>query len=150
MALTNHYAEAAFGSGYTGLATVGYTLKDSSGGDVVARTTSGVFEQGGGTYGVVVPTVADSVATIEWDTGGASPIYAHESIGKGLDLEFMEAIEGGRQEITDAGGGTLTCYKDDNTTVVATFELYDASGARTTGLPEFGDQDRPVSERVRV
>lgn len=79
MAINNQYMEASFGPGYTGLADVGYTLKDSAGVDVVARTTTGVFEQGGGTYGAIVPTIADNVVTIEWDTGGAFPIYAHES-----------------------------------------------------------------------
>lgn len=149
MPLTNKYLEAAFGATYAGLATVGYALKDSTGADVVARTTTGVFEQAGGTYGVVAPLVADSVATVEWDTGGASPVYAHESFADDLNLAFMESIEGGRQEITDTDGGTLTCYADDNATVVAVFELYDTAGVRTTGMPEFGDQNRPVSERVR-
>lgn len=149
MALTSHYAEVAFGAEYTGLATVGYALKDATGGDVVARTTTGVFEQAGGTYGVVIPTVADTVATIEWDTGGGTPIYAHESFPRALDLEFIQNIEGGRQEITDTAGGTLTCYAEDNATIIAVFELYDTAGARTTGMPEFGDASRPVSERVR-
>ncbi len=80
MPLTNKYLEAAFGPSYAGLATVGYTLKDAAGVVVVARSTTGVFEQAGGTYGVVAPVIADNVATVEWDTGGASPVYAHESI----------------------------------------------------------------------
>jgi len=149
MAISNQYMEAAFGSAFTGLATVGYALKNNTGGDVVARTTTGVFEQADGTYGVVVPTIADAAVTIEWDTGGASPVYAHESLSRALDLDFVEAIEGGRQEITDTGGGTLTCYAADNVTVVATFLLYDALGVRTTGLNQFGDASRPVAERVR-
>jgi hypothetical protein len=150
MALTNQYMEAAFGSAFTGLATVGYALKNNAGGDVVARTTSGVFEQADGTYGAIVPSIPDAAVTIEWDTGGASPVYAHESLTRVLDLEFMEAIEGGRQEITNDGGGTLTCYAADNVTVVATFLLYDSNGVRTTGLNQFGDASRPVAERVRA
>jgi len=86
MALTNKYLEVAFGAGYTGLTgTVGYALMSNAGAVVVARTTTGVFEQAGGTYGVIVPTIADTVATIEWDTGGGTPVYAHEDMSPYLN-----------------------------------------------------------------
>ena len=171
MPLTNQYLEAAFGPGFTGLATVGYALKDSTGADVVARTTSGVFEVAGGTYAVVAPAVADNVATVQWDTGGASPVYAHEDIGAvlrrvvehvnadtgsisasaiadavwnallsshslggsfGEAFAIVLAIARGGYEISTDGGGTLYAYDTDNSTVIATWELYDVASARTS------------------
>lgn len=68
---------AAFGAGQAGLGTVGYRQYDDAGGDAVARTTTGVFEIGQGAYGVNV-ALDPAAAGIEWDTGGGTPIYAHE------------------------------------------------------------------------
>jgi hypothetical protein len=83
MPITNQYLEANFGTGFTGLAgTVGYQLRDATGGAVGARVTAGIFETdaGSGVYGVVVASVADNVATIVWDTGGGSPVWASEDL----------------------------------------------------------------------
>lgn len=49
----------------------------------------------------------------------------------------------GKWEITNTGGGTLYIYASDNTTLLASFELYDETGARTT------DTSRIV-KRVRI
>lgn len=68
---------AAFGAGQAGLGTVGYRQYDDAGGDAIARTTTGVFEIGQGAYGVNV-ALDPAAAGIEWDTGGGTPIYAHE------------------------------------------------------------------------
>ena len=81
MALTSLYLEADFGVGNTGLAgTVGYTLLNAAGGVVVARATTPTERGSSGVYGVTVPTIAESVASILWDTGGGSPLYASEDI----------------------------------------------------------------------
>lgn len=83
MPLTNQHMAVAFGAGYNGLATVGYALKSITGTIVVARTTTNVTEYGSsGDYFVSggVPSIPDSVKTIEWDTGGATPITAHEAL----------------------------------------------------------------------
>lgn len=71
--------DASFGSAQTGLVTVGYRQVDNAGATVVARTTVGVVEIGGGGYGVDVVLNANTV-TLEWDTGGGSPIFAHEDL----------------------------------------------------------------------
>lgn len=79
--LTSLYLEVDFGVANTGLATVGYTLYNAAGGVVVVRATAGVAERGSsGVYGVTVPTILDTVASIVWDTGGGSPLYASEDI----------------------------------------------------------------------
>ena len=71
--------DVSFGSDKAGLSTVGYRQYNSSGGDAVARTTTGVVEIGNGAYGVeVTPNVATK--GIEWDTGEATSLYAHEDI----------------------------------------------------------------------
>lgn len=69
-----------FGTGRTGLATVGYRLTGS------ARTTLGVTEPiaGSGIYQASI-THADSFAgTIVWDTGAAPLAYAVESVYPGI------------------------------------------------------------------
>lgn len=68
-----------FGSGQAGLATVGYTQKQSDGTVVVARTTSGVTDYGNGLYGVSVAPNAATTA-VQWDTGTTTPLYASEDV----------------------------------------------------------------------
>lgn len=75
-------------------ATVGYTLKNAAGGDAQARTTTGVTDLGNGAYGVEVTLPATAVAT-KWDTGGGSPIYAHEDLIDERNYEELHDIEGG-------------------------------------------------------
>jgi hypothetical protein len=72
--------DVSFGSSRTGIGTVGYRQVNSAGGDAVARTQVGVVEIGGGGYGVDAPALDAATRTLEWDTGGGSPIYAHESV----------------------------------------------------------------------
>lgn len=74
------WLEVDFGAGRAGLATVGYRLYDNTGADALARTTVGVVEIGQGAYGVDRATIPVGVVGIEWDTGGGSPEYAHESV----------------------------------------------------------------------
>lgn len=64
----------AFGESKTGLATVGYTLKNDLGVTIQARTTTGVSEIGStGTYfaKVSLDTAFDTI--IDWDTGEGTP-----------------------------------------------------------------------------
>jgi hypothetical protein len=80
MPFTAAWLEVNFGGAYAGLATVGYRLVNDTGGDSVARTTTGVVDFGGGAYGVAAVTVPDSAVSIQWDTGGGSPVYATEDL----------------------------------------------------------------------
>jgi hypothetical protein len=77
-------ADADFGPGFTGLATVGVRILDSLGAVVQARTTSGVAESPAGTGDYVktfsaAPSAPGSYR-LEWDTGGGSPQYAFEDL----------------------------------------------------------------------
>ena len=86
-------------------------------------------------------TIADNVASIEWDDGSGN--YAHEDMGPYLKRDEAVEVQGGKWEITNAGGGTLNIYKSDNVTLLYSFELYDSLGARTTN-------PAAIVERVRV
>lgn len=82
-----------FGESKAGLATVGYRQYNDTGGDAVARTTTGVVEVGNGAYGVEV-AVDPATVGVQWDTGEASPIYANESL-------LTPAIDPIGQEVLD-------------------------------------------------
>jgi hypothetical protein len=71
--------DVAFGPAKAGLTSVHFRLYDATGSAVVARTSSGVVEVGNGAYGARVSVHASAVG-IEWDTGEASAVYAHESL----------------------------------------------------------------------
>jgi hypothetical protein len=68
-----------FGPSYPGLATVGYLEMKIDATTAVARTTTGVVDFGNGAYGVSV-TLNAATTTIKWDTGDASPVYAHDNV----------------------------------------------------------------------
>jgi len=102
---------ASFGSTKTGLATVGYEQVDGVT-SVVARTTVGVVEVGGGVYMVDLATGITSPATgLLWDTGEAIAIFAFED----LKADLMIKILRNRRE-TDPVTGIQTIYDDDGTT----------------------------------
>ena len=83
------YLTADFGEDFAGLGTVGYTLIDGAGGDAQARTTTGVVDLGDGAYGVEVDvaSVASTTRLVKWDTGGGTPIFAHEDLGPPKSVE---------------------------------------------------------------
>lgn len=89
----SHWFDVEFGSDKTGLATVGYRFYKNDGTDSSARTTTGVVEVGGGAYGVSVAIPGDAVG-IEWDTGEASPVYAHESLDEKLRISELWELQG--------------------------------------------------------
>ncbi len=80
MALTNKYFQVDFGSGHAALATVGYTLYQADGSVSVARATAGIVDLGNGQYGITIPNIPDLAASVKWDTGGGSPVYAISGI----------------------------------------------------------------------
>ena len=83
-----------FGSAYTGLSTVGYTLTGGS------RVTAGVTElvAGTGTYGATV-TYTDTLAgSITWDTGGVplvTVVYpiVPEAFGEGSAISVADTTD---------------------------------------------------------
>lgn len=71
-----------FGSDYSGLTTVGYTLIHSDGSIYQSRTTSGIFEiqTNSGIYGVEINFNDPVNLIILWDDGQDEPLYASEEI----------------------------------------------------------------------
>lgn len=69
----------SMGSNKTGLVgTIGVTLLSSNGSTHAARTTTGIYEIGGGCYAKQITFDDDWIGSIKWDTGGGSPLYAIE------------------------------------------------------------------------
>lgn len=101
-----------FGVANAGLGTVGYTLKDAAGGDAQARTTVGVTDLLNGMYGVEADLPPIAVA-VKWDTGGGTPIFAHENLVSEQNNIFLR----NRNESNQGGTPRQTIYKDDGTTV---------------------------------
>ena len=77
-----------------GLTTVGYTLLvPATGAVAVARTTTGVYEIGGGAYGAAITGTDGTSYILKWDSGESAPVVATDllqntaqSIQSGLSL----------------------------------------------------------------
>jgi len=69
----------SMGGSQTGLVgTIGVTLLNPDGTVHTARTTAGIFEIGGGCYGVEIAFPDNWAGALKWDTGGGTPVYACE------------------------------------------------------------------------
>ena len=144
----------------TGSLGVGYTVLDEMGAVITTRTTTGVYQlaSGSGIYGALVTYPDNFKGQILWDapnTGSLNQVFAAEDqnylnnnpkvdeiytqlILVSGSVDFIRHIEGGRWKIT---GNQMIFYKSDNSTVVATFDLFDQFGTPT---------DNEVMERQRV
>jgi len=105
---------ASFGSSKTGIATVGYEQVGAAGASLVARTTTGVYELGGGVYGVDI-VLAAGCRSILWDTGEAVPIFATEDV---MENYIKQLILNKRHTNPSTGKHTLFEEVDDATILV--------------------------------
>lgn len=110
------WLDAAFGSNKAGLASVHFRLYDAEGSSVVARTSAGVQEIGGGAYGALV-SVHVSAVGIEWDTGEASAIYAHEALIMQTALFAVAADVSAVKTDTSAIISDVSAVKTDTTAI---------------------------------
>ena len=127
--------------------SVGYTLVDSTGATTGARTTTGVFQivSGSGLYSANIVFPDGFRGQVVWDSGGVSPSYATEQFNieennpsvddiktivtnTATRIEQLYDIQYGRWKIVN---NTMVFYKEDNVTVVATFNLFDENGSPT-------------------
>lgn len=134
-----------FGKTKSGLATVGFTLFDSTGVEISSRSTLGVYEIGilTGIYGASVTFSDNFSGTILWDTGEPlDDVFASEEINlsdsasslsqditniKGAissDLTLVRDMIAGQWKI-DPENSQMIFYKEDNQTEVARFDLRD-------------------------
>jgi len=147
---TNVIKTANFGSGKGSLSTVGYRIYNSSGNLSGSRVTSGVGEVlgGSGIYSASVHISEGFIGHVLWDTGESSPVYASEDIDNTLNtLSAISSSVDATRQLTVGKWQILTSsnqmvfYKEDNTTEIARYNLFDESG-----VPSFSS----VFERVKV
>lgn len=146
-------------SNATGSTGVGYSVLDTSGSLVSARTTAGVYQlvSGSGLYSAYVSFPDNFRGQIMWDTGAAfsSTHYAVEQFNieannpnvnqiaqtVGLmsgTLSQLYKMNYGRWKIV---GTQMIFYSDDNVTEISRFNLFDDLGAASNDS---------VFERVKV
>ena len=147
---TNVIKTANFGSGKGSLSTVGYRIYNSSGNLSGSRVTSGVGEVlgGSGIYSASVHISEGFIGHVLWDTGESNPVYASEDIDNTLNtLSAISSSVDATRQLTVGKWQILTSsnqmvfYKEDNTTEIARYNLFDESG-----VPSFSS----VFERVKV
>lgn len=133
----------------TGSSGVGYAIFNTTGGVVSPRTTSGVYQlaTGSGIYAAYVTFPDTFHGHIFWDapSGSITASYATEEFNVEANdprvastWEMVNSMTGTLQSVYDIGFGRwrivnnqMLFYKADNTTLVATFDLYDSSGNPT-------------------
>ena len=130
----------------TGSTGVCYTLMDVSGSITAARTTAGVYQltSGSGLYAAYISFPDDFRGQVLWDTGTAfsDMCYATEEYNVEANNPLVNeiftkmcAVSGSIQDICHfttgrwaITGSTMTFYKQDNVTAIATFDLFDQDG----------------------
>lgn len=141
------YCIASFGSSKGGLITVGYALYDTDNNPVGTRTTTGIFDLGGGAYGAQVTFDDGFQGRIAWDTGESSPRYANEEINdaridltQNVDANDVSAkttqnvgdcLSAGRADaagkmVLDVSGKTQTLYGPNNE-IIRVFHIDDVN-----------------------
>lgn len=140
MAFTVPVITFVFGEGYDSLATVGYRLLKKDGTEANARTTTGVYEIGNGTYGVADVAANDDAVTIEADTGGGSPLYAYGDLSDFEQNQLVRDVVAGGCKI-DALNNQWVTLKDNHVTEVRRWDLKDASGNPTSQGPQIAERE---------
>lgn len=115
---------ASFGSGKTGLATVEYAQIGAAGAVIVAATTTGVYEVGGGCYGVEILLDNDTKSLL-WNTGEPTPIFACEDL---LDYFNKKALI--NKQHTNPATGKRDIFEEDDVTLMIQGDIFeDIAGA---------------------
>ena len=145
----------------TGSLGVGYTLLDDAGSVVSPRSTSGVYQTAPGIYAASVNFPSNFTGQILWDTGThyfPKTYYATEDSNTSsatIDTtkidqiyDVVTSMTGTLNSIYDIQFGRwrivnnqMVFFKEDNTTEVARFDLFDDAGNPTMDA---------VFERVKV
>jgi hypothetical protein len=140
---------ANFGKTYSNLTSslgVGFTLMDTSGSVVGTRMSSSVYQlaSGSGIYASYIEFPDNFRGQILWDTGTEQPptVYAAEEYNveennplvqetylklllMSGSVETIRDFQAGRWHIS---GNVMRFYKEDNVTLIASFNLFDSSG----------------------
>lgn len=115
---TTYYA--SFGSSKTGLATVEYAQIGAAGAVLAAATTTGVYEVGGGVYGVDV-LLEPGIRSLLWNTGEATPVFAQEDMLANFNKQALI-----NKQHTDPGTGKRTIFEEnDDATVLVEGDIFE-------------------------
>jgi hypothetical protein len=130
-----------FGTSKTGVSTVGYKLYNASGVQSGSRITSDVGEvtSNSGIYSASIHVSEGFTGYVLWDTGEGTPVFASEDIDNVINtltlvsssVDFTKHMTSGRWKL-DTSENQMIFYKEDNSTVLATFNLFDSDGSATT------------------
>ena len=128
-----------------------YTIYNADGSVYQARTNSNVVEYGGGIFGIELTFASEGNYEIQWDIDGTN-YEAGEEINI-YDFTHNDDLQGIKDIVTtildfnegrwiiDENIFTMSFYKKDNTSLIATFALKDI-----VGNPSYNN----VFERVRL
>ena len=107
--------------------SIRYTIYDTLGTQSVASTNTGVYELGSntGVYGVELDLSTQFSGSIVWSINGNSNVFAVEEVK--IDQKMARYIHTGRWKI-DSTNKQMIFYQDDNTTVIARYNLFDKTG----------------------
>ena len=107
--------------------SIRYELYDTLGTKTVNATNSGVYEIGSNTglYGVELDLSSQFSGSIVWSINGNTNIYATEEVK--VDQKMSRYIHTGRWTV-DSDEKQMIFYQDDNSTIIARYNLFDKSG----------------------
>lgn len=108
--------------------SIRYSLYDTLGSEVSASANTGIYELGSttGIYGVELNLSPQFSGSIVWSVTSAPAVFATEEVK--IDQKMARYIHTGRWTV-DSDANQMVFFQDDNTTVIARYNLFDSTGA---------------------
>lgn len=107
--------------------SIRYELYNTLGTITTTATNTGVYEIGSdtGLYGVQLDLSTQFSGSIVWSVNGNTNVYATEEVK--IDQKVARYTQTGRW-VVDSDTKQMIFYQDDNSTVIARYDLFDSSG----------------------
>jgi len=108
--------------------SIRYSLYDTLGSEVSSSANTGIYELGSttGIYGVELNLSPQFSGSIVWSVTSAPAVFATEEVK--IDQKMARYIHTGRWTV-DSDTNQMVFFQDDNTTVIARYNLFDSTGA---------------------
>ena len=108
--------------------SIRYSLYDTLGTEVSSSANTGIYEFGSitGIYGVELNLSPQFSGSIVWSVTSAPSVFATEEVK--IDQKMARYIHTGRWTV-DSSTNQMVFFQDDNTTVIARYNLFDSSGS---------------------
>ena len=119
---------ANLGRSYGGISgSIRYALYNTVGAQTGSITNTGIYEIGSSTglYGVELDISTQFSGSIVWSINGNTNVFATEEVK--VDQRIARLIHTGRWKI-EADTKQMVFYEDDNTSIIARYNLFDRSG----------------------